>query len=791
MRITFLPLGLHWIRLVVGSILVCALPFWRILLFEDRALLYRDIARHFLPGKVYWARSVLQDGSIPLWNYSSSAGMPFWAENVNSPLHPLNVLFLLFPLEKSPLAMNWFIFLHYPVLLLGAYFLLRVFLWGRKEAFLFAAALALSGTYLSAHNLCHSFFSFVSIPWFFGLWISYLKKNQKHYLFLSAMAIAWPIYAGDPQFSYFMVLGSLATYFTQKTKLSFFPSIFLLGILSLLFSGAQLFPLLEMIGLSHRMGNQLSNSELLYFSFHPVRLVETFFPQFFGNHDGAFSFWGQTYVNFPFPSPFIFSTFPGSLTLIFGIAAMVSAFPKRLSEIISRPSLLFFSFSIFLLLSFGTFSIFPLYEFSLNWVPLFSSFRYPERLLFWVFFLFWALAAWQFQKIKWNLDNFNEPRNVKIFQIGLIGILLAYIFLALILVSLQWAPNISESTLFSGFLFLLTGFNIFFWMKNRKLFFLFVPILFLEGFFIQGNLCWDSSIHVTDFRRYPAIQEVLLDLDARKEELAQGQARRYSSLEVRPLKLPSEALTHTNLSNFSTFEAASPNIPSFYGFDEVGAYYALAPKRFEKFLVTVIGEQQDKSRASHFFDLTGTYYRVHRNMEEKLVLEKRTTAVPYLFQPRKISGKESFDKALENILYFSPQIEALVYPLQGQFLQPERSAIRNLERTGRSMTADVFSAHPNPWIIWNEGWHSSWTARANGILTEVKEANGFSMAVQLPKTEVLGIDGLYHWKLEFRFDSFWIRLGIISTSLFFVLFGLSLSPLPAAMIRAISRKSIP
>jgi hypothetical protein len=762
--------SLNLVRLVCAALLVSALPFWQVLIFQDRALLYRDIARHFLPGKVYWARAVLADGEIPLWNYSSSGGMPFWAQNVNSPLHPLNFLFLLFPLEKAALAMNWFIYLHYPALLLGAYFLLRVLNWKKAEAFLFASALALSGTLISTHNLCHSLFSFTAVPWFFACWLLYLRQQQRIHLLCAALAIAWPIFAGDPQFSYFLGIGAGILAIYRGPRWIHLRALIALGTLSILCAGAQLFPLLEMISYSNR--DSLSRSELLYFSFHPMRLLETLFPLFFGNHEGAHAFWGQTYVNFPFPSPFIFSTYPGALVLIFGSIGIFTALPRRWSQILSAPSLLCGGFLFTLFLSFGSFAPIPLYEFLIDTFPLFRSFRYPERLLFWVFFLFWALACWNFQFLQQTLTN-NRQKKVWLY----LGSFLAlYLAIAASLFFLKWVPALSIATVVGVILLILTVVALIA-IRRRTISLATLALLTcLEIFWVQGELAWDSSIYVTDQRRYPVIQETLTDFQTRQPELAKGAPRRYSSMEARPIRMNSAALTHSNFASFSAFDSATPNVASYYGFDDINAYFALAPRKFEEFLLSIGGEQFDEARIQLFFDLTGTYYRVRRNTDEHLVLEKRPSAIPYLFSPEKIWGKTIREEIIPKVIYMNPHKEMVVYPLAGD-IQNSPTQIDRLQRDGKTMrvevSAETSDLQPQPWILWNEAYHPSWQAYVGGEKLEVKEANGFSMTVQLPKVK-RSADNLFRWQLEFRFESRWIRLGILTTAIFFLMFAVSI-----------------
>jgi hypothetical protein len=748
------------------SFFICAIPFIKVLFFEDRALLYRDISRHFLPGKVYWARSFLDDGSIPLWNYSSFGGMPFWAENVNSPLHPFNFLFLLFPLDRAANVMSWFIYLHYPLILLGAYYLLRALNLKQKEAILMAFALAVSGTLMSAHNLCHSLFSFVAIPWFLSFWIRFLKKGNSINLFAAAFSLSWPIYAGDPQFTYFLIFAALYVGWKLLPFKTLMYQMANLGILAILASAAQLFPLIEMISHSNRgLLDGLSRSELLYFSFHPIRFLESIFPQVFGNHIGDFSFWGQKYINFPFPSPFLFSTFPGSVVFTFGVFGILHA-AQNWKEGMNIHLLIIFSALVLLCL--GAYSPIPIYEFLLDWLPLFGSFRYPERMLFFLNFVFWLLAC----KFILSENSTSHENNAKL-KIFWCLFLLLYVTAALLLYFLDWAPKINVTTLWGLFFTLTTILLSYFFLFKKfrnPMIYAFFLIQLLEAFIVQEKLSWDSSIYITDKNRYPIIQEILTDLKKREVELSKGAARRYSSLEIAPRTVAQGALSHTNFSSFAAYEVATPNISSFYGFDDTSGYFALAPKKFESLLLNVAGRSFDERMIKQFYILTGTYYRSYRGNDQHVIVEKIESALPYLSMPKSLKGVEQKQELENQLRDIDLTKRALILGGTEIIEQPEGASFSNFQRTGSDMQVMVASKNPNPWVIWNESNHDSWRPYINSVPIEKKEANGFAMAMKLPKNLSDFKDGVYYWKLQSKFESSWIRLGVLFTSIFFFIF---------------------
>jgi hypothetical protein len=359
---------------LIGALLLC-IPFYRILLYTDRALFFRDLARDLLVQKSIWAASIRAGDGIPFWNHFALGGTPFYSMIVGGPLNPLNALFLLFPQEEAPRALAFYLWVHYLLFYFGAYRLLRSYHCNRKLSALMACTLGASGYLLSVHSLGHLLSASVAVPWYFYFQRRYFSTNRILYLLLTSATIAWPIYGGDPQHTYMLALISGAA-FLKRGKVKDW---LLLGSLSFLFAAAQLLPTAVEILRSQRL--DIKSEELLYFSFHPLRALEIFYPLFFGNRYGTHEYWGGDYVNFAYKNPFIFSIYPGVL----GIIALL-LFPLFLKNWWKRKSLelyLLLGFGLGLLLSFGVFFPVPLYDWCARFIPMFGLFRYPERFLFW------------------------------------------------------------------------------------------------------------------------------------------------------------------------------------------------------------------------------------------------------------------------------------------------------------------------------------------------------------------------------------------------------------------------
>lgn len=754
--------------LLLAAVIINLAPFYRPLLFEDRALLFRDISRHYIVGKSIWAKAVAAGEGIPYWNYYSFGGMRFWAENVNAPLHPLNTLFLFFQPKNYPIAMSYYLWLHYIGIFLGAYFLLRVYRKRHLESILFASSLSLSGVCVSAHNLMHALTSFTSVPFFFGFWTLYLRERKLLHLLGASFCLAWPIYGGDPQFSYVLVCLALiqlirAKNFLVKEKIFRFLQ---LGFLSFLAGGAQLFPTLEFVMDSGRGLGKLNNDELLLFSFHPIRLFETIWPQFFGNRFGPEAFWGETFINFPYKTPFIFSTFPGVLVVssflisLFLLPRMIQKRRKRL--------LLWLCFPLGMLLCFGVFSPLPIYSFFLDWFPLFRSFRYPERLLFWPFFAIWFYAASNFS---YYLRFLSQSKCAKWFYWGpILYLFISFFYCALILFNIMDYPESSvhaaaKSGFFlSIFLFLAYGIQKKY-IRYRTGLVLFLVVQFFELSLIQTNIVWDQSKNIMDPQRYPLARELLQESESAKFKT--GHARRFSFLELSPYQFIPGMMDHTSFTTFAAFEALASNISGYIGVEDYSGYFALTVK--EKTTYWMAMQKAAGGANSLIYNLGGVYFVPSRDENQNIVLHRNEDALSYLFIPNKIIQENGFDASLKRVAdknfdYKSTAVVSGSGPAQSQ--NGTRLGFTINKRTGRTFQFD-FSSQENSnarTILWNESFDRHWTAYVNEKPVTVKLANAWAMAIEIPSM-------LKNETINIRFE-YWnplIPVGICATIFWFLL----------------------
>ncbi len=780
----------------LGLVFLC-IPFYRILFYSDRVLLFRDLVRDYLPQKILWANAFREGSPFPFWNHHSFGGTPFWAMNVGSPLHPLNFFFLLFPSGEESKALAYFLFFHYILIFWGCYRLFRLFQLDSWPATLFALSLASSGLSLSLHSLGHVLASMVSIPWFFFFLFKWQKnKERKLFFFPIGASMAWPIYGGDPQISYFLaiffILFHLFHLFSKnkqrgEPKRVNLSSFFYVGISAISFSAAQLLPTAELAFQSARTTSSIS--DLLLFSFHPIRILEFFFPLFFGNRLGFETYWAEQWVNFPYKNPFVFSAYPG----IFFIWIFLSNFfQKQKHSPLARVALI--ASISFLALSFGDFSPIPLYQFFAEYFPLFPLFRYPERLLVWTLFFLSVYLALRSQsnfrphKLESKIDCQKEtasgsskavqqnpsshwhpiPR-IWVWLICLAG------SLASTAIFMKWIPIPLTATIgiFSTCLGLLIINECSVrWKQTSTFFFLSLGVMGADLIWNQTYLVWDINKHVLDIERNSIVREIKRDMESRSTALASGASFRVSPDLFSPLKHSNSYMDHISSTTHGILDSVSPNVLTIYGLEDISGYYSIVSSRRIAFWNEILAEGDPR----HYFDLMGVYYLPKRNQWQISELMINETAQPYLFVPETLFFVTSkgelfstirsakFQTHRDVILQEKQNTSALTSLEQGM----ELGNFKITKRDGKRIHFEYFPKTEvgEKFIQINESFDSHWTAKVNGQKVNLVETNGWAMGMWIHLSSSAPVE------IVLEYENPWISIGILLTALWWIAFKL-------------------
>lgn len=747
------------------------IPFYRVLLFSDRALFFRDLARDILVQKSQWTESVLAGNGIPFWNHFALGGTPFYSMIVGSPLHPLNTIFLLFGSQESARALSIYIWLHYVLFFAGSYLLLRNIRCRPHVASLMSAMFALSGYMLSVHSLAHLLAASVAVPWFFYFQEKYFQKKKIIFLFAASFFVGWPVYAGDPQFSY--MLGAISLFFFVWRGC--FRAWFLLCALSLLSSSAQLLPAILDIAKSQRTA--MDNNEMLLFSYHPIRLVEMIYPIFFGNRYGGDEYWGGSYVNFNYKHPFIFSIYPGILLLL-----SMCFFPIFLKKWWRQKKykylLLVGAIPLGFIVSFGIFFPIPIYNMLAAVVPLFGLFRYPERFLIWPMFCAWILASLILERI------LRLPK----LPLKKYSLILPLLYLTLTSVlyfgDMYGWIELHPSALISikkSFLLISGSAIIFVLISQTKNWKKLIPFFFLlmscaDLFFHQRLLIWDQNKHIADPRRYRLVNEIKEDLEKRKEEIKHGGSLRLGTEKLEKFLFYTDLMDHTTSTSFAAFENLVPNVPGLVGIEDISGYYSFLSQRRLNFWDAVVrmNPMGGLSDLRFYFDIMGAYYLPERNQDQEIVLKRNESAQPYLFAPEKIFFRKDSSSALKTLRDTSFRSNRdLILEKNNSSESIEQSGERGNfiigKRDGKRIEFTYFPQKSTPikYLTLNESFDENWHAYVNGKRIPVYLANGWSMALGLenvtanePITIIMRYQNKYIL-IGAMLSALWLLMGLV------------------------------
>ncbi len=559
--------SLGWVCIALAAAAVL-LPYLSVLLDPGLALLYRDLTQTALPTKALWVYGVEELGRVPHWNPYSLAGTPFLANSNPGPLYPLNWLIYFFRGFGLPRALFFFILAHHWLLFLGGYFLLRELRVRVWLAVAGAWALALGGFAMSSDNLLHILGGQLGIVFFLAFWVRALRARGwwSVDLPLASLALAWPIYASDPQFTYLggvmaFVWAWRVTGFRRALPLSL---LLLLG--TILAAGPQLFPTLAFLPETGRGAFSLQDLEI--WSMHPIRWLEVFLPLPFGSTVNPGEYWGHVYLNSGGRmQPFIFSLYPGLFSTFF-LSLWVLHRARAQARLVAAVS---FSFLLAACLAMGEFSPVPLFAFLAKFVPAWNSFRHPERLAYWLSF-FWILlgtaAGEQILLLPKNSLRTLLKRSALFF-------IPVYLALAIWLLwrNVSVFPALHAAIVVASFAGIL-------WRSGRFSVHALLTVAALDLGVVAERLVWPQPVAMTDPARLPWLQKLRAHEASSAEAKSKGEASRFYAASEGPIDfryVPAEA--HTTRDLFAQWAKAVPNTPAYWRLEDVRGFYGLQPKR--------------------------------------------------------------------------------------------------------------------------------------------------------------------------------------------------------------------
>ncbi|MBX7098040.1 MAG: YfhO family protein [Myxococcaceae bacterium] len=358
-----------------------ALFFWKLVL-GARVLGARDVLRVYYPVRAAWAQR-LAEGHFPEWYGADGLGQSFVGMTVSGAFHPSNLLFLVLPLEA---AMTLGVLLAFVAAFCGAFALARRFTDALAPALLAGVLFAFNGYQASLTNNLAYLFAAAALPWV--AWAADRLCEAPSVQRAGALAgLLWLVLtAGDPQ-TFVVAAGLTPLSLALRPGPRGRQAAALLGALALagLWGAVQILPSLGAVGDSV-MAQQTAASALTW-STHPVRWLELAFGAFFTGEPST-----------PMArdlSRQLLDTDQDQLwadSLFLGLPAVVLAVAGAVQHR-TRAGVRWAlgALALVAVLAMGKHA--GLYRLVRELVPLFKSFRYPEKLVPFVMLALAALAA--------------------------------------------------------------------------------------------------------------------------------------------------------------------------------------------------------------------------------------------------------------------------------------------------------------------------------------------------------------------------------------------------------------
>jgi hypothetical protein len=342
-------------------LIICV--FFSPILFGGKTLFGRDITVLAWPMKYFTFKSY-HAGHFPLWNPEIYSGMPFLAVMWGA-LYPLNLIFLL---NNFTTAFNLFYVLHYALLAISVYALMRYWKLSAGAALCSSATALLSGYFLSLHAAVSLFYSAVWFPSVFLFYHRYLTEKKSGSLLAMVACLSCEILGGCPEFCILTVVILFLwspDFANQGVREVLRRGTVLCAavLLALGITAPQLLPTYSLVSQSGRTGGMAFEAHARW-SVSPDDLSTLLLP-----------------VNF---SGFMEAVPPPEFSLIQSLYMGLFAFYFLCAgTLFSRQKETRFWVCIFFLgIFFALGKYNPLYRLSFEYLPLINFFRYPEKFYF-------------------------------------------------------------------------------------------------------------------------------------------------------------------------------------------------------------------------------------------------------------------------------------------------------------------------------------------------------------------------------------------------------------------------
>lgn len=376
------------------------------------------------------AANLIRAGHLPLWNPYIFSGMPLHGAAQAGLLFPLNWFYLIF---SPPVATNLMMLTTYMVAALGAY------LFARRSGADVTGALATSFIWQFSAFLVEQvghtnvLQTAALLPWVLWAVEGYIANESRRRGLLLAALVAVLIFAGHQQtsayallltgaYSLVLVRASMGSRRSRSPWSSYLSPLALLA-LGFSLAAVQILPTIEL--LRNSMRASASYDFFSSFSMPPRFALTMFAPYLFGGGNGLL-----------FRAPYVGPTFFGEYVAYVGLLTIMLALLAVLLQRDARTKFWAIAFVVCLLLAFGRFLPFQLYQLVYH-IPILNLFRVPARHLMEVEFALAVLAGRGITVLSTMRREKKsiQQRTVAVAVVGAAVLLLTYLAVTL------WRPN--------------------------------------------------------------------------------------------------------------------------------------------------------------------------------------------------------------------------------------------------------------------------------------------------------------------------------------------------------------
>jgi len=350
--------------LAMAMLCVITLAFYHRLWLPDLVLIKRDAFLFYLPIKQYMMER-LAAGALPQWFPYEALGRPFIGGTVTGVFHPFTILYFLFPVPDAYRAST---LLSCLLAALGAFALGRTLNFSRTGALVASISFTLSGYLVSALVNIVYLYSLSVLPLFIAA-IEKTLRDGRAWAVAPAVIWATVFLNGDVQTGYYY--GFMALLWTAARAEGSYREVglrlMLIGGLAALLAGIQLAPAWVVFMNSTRAQPAQFHEQAVQWSTHPLRLFTVLASPILEKADPVVV--ARVFLGSPKWGLWADSLYLG--VPVMGLA-FLGAWQRRDLRVLALLGCLA------LFLSLGRFG--GLYDAFYHLVPLWSAFRFPEKL---------------------------------------------------------------------------------------------------------------------------------------------------------------------------------------------------------------------------------------------------------------------------------------------------------------------------------------------------------------------------------------------------------------------------